>query len=373
VVLTRRGLTRPALALLAAASFAAACGGSDQPRGFSLPTPKPTATVAPSSPPALTTPPATTPAPRGRRGSGKPVTLAFAGDVHFEGASRAALSGGLAAITPTLSAADLTVVNLETAITDRGSPSPKQYNFRAPASAFAALRAAGVDVVSGANNHGLDYGQTGLADTLAAARAARTPALVGLGENADAAFAPFRATIRGQRIAVIGASQVLDDNLKVAWTATDTRPGMASAYEVERLLASTRAARASSDTVVVFLHWGKERETCPIPRQRVLARQLVDAGADVVVGSHAHVLLGTGRLDGAVVSYGLGNFVFYARPGIGAQTGVLAVTITGRDVEEYEWRPAVIERGLPRPLSGVAADRARAAWERLRGCTGLQP
>ena len=97
--------------------------------------------------------------------------------------------------------------------------------------------------------------------------------------------------IKGQRIAVIGATQVLDDNLITAWTATDTQAGLASAKEVPRLVAAVQAARATNDTVVVFLHWGVEKQTCPSASQQELARTLVDAGADIVVGGHAHRLL----------------------------------------------------------------------------------
>jgi poly-gamma-glutamate synthesis protein (capsule biosynthesis protein) len=90
-----------------------------------------------------------------------------------------------------------------------------------------------------------------------------------------------------------------------------------------------------------------------------------------VVGSHAHVLLGGGFLRGAYVNYGLGNFVFYSRGGITAQSGVLLVTARGRAVTRVEWVPAVISGGIPLPLRGAAADRAVAAWRSLRGCTGL--
>jgi poly-gamma-glutamate synthesis protein (capsule biosynthesis protein) len=333
----------------------------------------PAASPSPSSsaPVSRTPLPSRPPAPaRDPLGSGKPVTIAFGGDVHFEGASRAALSGGLRAITPALSAADVTMVNLETAITERGTAAAKEFRFRAPATAFRALRAAGVDVVTMANNHGEDYGEVGLRDSVAAARAARFP-VVGIGLDADEAFRPWRTTVRGQRLAFIGATHVLDSNLKSAWTAGDGKPGLASAYEEGRLLAAVRRARATSDTVVVYLHWGQERSTCPIARQPDIARKLAAAGADIVVGSHAHVLLGAGMLGGTFVSYGLGNFVFYARGGLGAQTGVLTVTVTGTRVDRYSWAPAVISGGLPYPLSGADAAAARARWAALRGCTGL--
>lgn len=324
--------------------------------------------------PTTTAPPTTTTTIDPRLGSGQAVLLAFGGDVHFESFLRPQLDsnagGMLAPIAPVLSAADLAVVNLETAITERGSPVPKTYNFRAPPVALFALAAAGVDVATMANNHGLDYGPEGLQDSLAAARFLGFP-IVGIGNNAAEAYAPYRATIHGQRIAVIGATQVLGDSHISSWTATDTQAGLASAKEVERLLQAVRDARAISDTVVVFLHWGTEGQTCPQERQTTLARQLVDAGADVVVGGHAHRLQGAGRLDDAFVAYGLGNFVWYNQSGPSGETGVLYVTVTGRRVDSYGWMPARIRNGVPHPLEGDSAAQARSAWEQRRGCTGL--
>ena len=309
-------------------------------------------------------------AARPRVPTGKAVTIAFGGDVHFTGSSRQALSGGLAPITPVLAGADIAVVNLETAVTDRGSPAAKQYVFRAPANAFTALRSAGVDVVTMANNHGMDYGVQGLRDSLAAARGLGV-ATVGIGLDATQAFAPYRTRVNGQRIAVIGATQVLDTWLAAAWSAGPGKPGLASAQDDERLLRVVRAARATSDTVVVDLHWGQERVGCPTAPQRSLAARVVAAGADVVVGSHAHVLLGAGYLDGAYVDYGLGNFVFYATSDPATRSGVLTLTVRGRAVTASTWTPATIWRGVPVPLTGSAARTATTAWRRLRGCTGL--
>ena len=327
---------------------------------------------APPAVPASALPSATSTPLRDPLGSGNAVTIAFGGDVHFEGASRSALSGGLRAITPLLSKADVTMVNLETAITERGNPAPKAYTFRAPVTAFSALRGAGVDVVSMANNHGQDFGVVGVRDSLAAAKAAKFP-VVGIGEDAAQAFKPWRVTVKGQRLAFLGATHVLDSNLMSAWTAGEGKPGLASAYQEAELLAAVRRARATSDTVVVYLHWGRERSSCPIDRQYDIAAKLSKAGADVVVGSHAHVLLGAGMLGRTFVAYGLGNFVFYARGGAGAQTGVLTVNVTGSRVNGYAWAPAVISGGVPVPLSGAAAAAAQQRWASLRGCTNLKP
>lgn len=304
------------------------------------------------------------------------LTLAFGGDVHFEGVDGARLRAdpatALAPVASLLRGADVAMVNLETAVTSRGTPAAKQFVFRAPPSAFVALRAAGVDVVTMANNHGEDYGRVGLTDSLVAASDAGFP-VVGVGADARAAFAPWRTTVRGRRVAVLGATQVLDESLQAAWTATDSTPGLASAKDVDRLVAAVAAARTDSDTVVVYLHWGQELASCPLPQQAALARQLADAGADVVVGSHAHVLLGGGHLgtDGPYVDYGLGNFVFYSAGGMTAESGVLTLTVDGRRVTASSWAPARLSAGVARPLAGAAADRARSAWDGLRRCTGL--
>jgi poly-gamma-glutamate synthesis protein (capsule biosynthesis protein) len=299
-----------------------------------------------------------------------PVTLAFAGDVHAEGLSGAALDAGLPSIRDVLGDADLTVLNLETAITERGTAADKEFAFRAPASTMSTLRDAGVDVVTMANNHGLDFGEEGLADSLAAETASGLP-VVGLGRDEDEAYAPHVAVVRGQRIAVLGATQVLDSQFVEAWSAGPDAPGMASAKRVERLLAEVRQAREVADTVVVYLHWGQERNPCPLPRQQELAAELAAAGADVVVGTHAHVLLGGGMLGGTYVDYGLGNFVFGARTEEAARTGVLVLTLSGREVTASTWRPAVLRSGAPYPLEGEDADRARLDKDERRACTDL--
>ena len=357
---------------LAALLLLSACGGDDGPGAAPAPT---TAQAASST--ATTARPSTTAARKAgdpREPTGEPVTLAFGGDVHFEGAIESRLSANPATtfgpIASVLKRADLAVVNLETAITERGTPAPKDFTFRAPPSALTALKSAGVDVATMANNHGQDFGLVGLRDSLAAAKAAKFP-VVGVGRNADEAYRAHLVTVKGQRIAVIGATQVLDSSLAAAWTAGEDKPGMASAYEEATLLAAVKEARAAADTVVVDLHWGRELVNCPIDRQRALAPKLVAAGADVVVGSHAHLLLGGGYLRGAYVHYGLGNFVFYSRGGVTAQSGVLLLTTRGRAITNSRWVPATISGGVPIPLNGAAATRAVSSWQSLRRCTGL--
>jgi len=331
-------------------------------------------TTTSTLPPAPTT---TTTLRDPRRGNGQPVTLAFGGDVMFEGHLRSKLlndpAGVLAPVAPVLSAADVAIVNLETAITERGTPVPKKYNFRVPAVVLDAMRAAGVDAVSVANNHGLDFGPEGLADTLAAEAEKQFPVL-GIGNEWNEAFTPYRVDVRGQRITVFAATDVLDSPYETTWDATETSAGLASTKGdgLERLAANVALARTDSDTVVVYLHWGVERESCPSDRQRHVAQVLTDAGADVVVGAHAHHLQGGGRLGTAFVDYGLGNFVFYNEQGEYGRSGVLLVTATGRDIDSYQWVPARITNGVATPLPpGAEAEAELAHWNELRACTGL--
>jgi poly-gamma-glutamate synthesis protein (capsule biosynthesis protein) len=311
-----------------------------------------------------------------RLGSGQPVTIAFAGDMYFEGVLGNRLEADPATVVgpfaDQLRAADLAIGNLETAIAVGGIPAPKQFTFRAPPSAVDALRAAGFDAVSMANNHGLDFGPDGLQESLAVKHAHEDGFIIGIGGEEDEAFAPFSAEVNGQRIAVIAATQVLDSSLIEAWTATATQAGMASAKRVDRLVEEVRAARADHDTVIVFVHWGIEKMTCPTGDQQALAQQLVDAGADIVVGSHAHRLQGGGRLGDAAVHYGLGNFLFKENSAEGARTGVFEVTVTGRRVDGYRWIPGRISGSVPAPLSGDDAAGELAYWESLRGCAALK-
>lgn len=312
-------------------------------------------------------------------GDGKTAVLAFGGDVNFPSGST--LGARLAADPATalgtgvpqlLGGVDLSMVNLETALTDGTcpDPQPKTYDFFAPASAVTALQSAGVSLVTEANNHGEDCGQPGLQMALTT-RAQTGYTILGIGQNSDRAFAPYQTTIRGEHIAIIAATQVIDSDLQSAWTATATQPGLASAYDVSDLVAAVEAARKVDDTVIVFLHWGVELDACPDPLQEPLANELVRAGADVVIGSHAHVLLGGGYIGSAYVDYGLGNFAFYNTPAPTDQSGSLVIAVTGRHIDSVTWRPALIEDELPVPLSGSAATQALQAWANARVCTDL--
>lgn len=369
-----------AAAVLVFALAAVACVGTDDRQLQARATDD---AGAVSSTPATSTPMTgpTTAAPsstagRGPLGSGSPVTLAFAGDASFEGleAALAQRPGTLLSeIAPVLGAADVTVVNLEAALTAGGTPEPKTFTFRVPPAALDALAAAGVDAVTLANNHGMDYGRAGLEETLEI-RDSAAVAVIGVGRDAQDAYSPYVTEVRGQRIGVIAANDVFDSNLVASWTATDDQPGIASAKvpHQERLVAAVRDLRDRVDTLAVYLHFGTERDTCPHDRQRELVGVLVDAGADIVVGSHAHRLQGLGYLGDRFVAYGLSNFVFRSPSAEGRRSGVLTITATGRRIDGFEWAPAVIRDLVPVPLQGTEAEAELAAMDGLRECAGLR-
>jgi poly-gamma-glutamate synthesis protein (capsule biosynthesis protein) len=293
--------------------------------------------------------------------------------VNFAGRTARLLSDPASAFGPiasVLRSADFTALNLETAVTERGTPQPKNYHFRTTPLAFTALRDAGVDLVTMANNHALDYGPVGLADTLAAAKTARFP-YVGIGTSAAAAWAPYVTTIKGTKIAIVGVSQVAE--LASSWVATSTRAGEANAIDLSGTLAAVRAARRLASTVIVFMHWGTEGDACPDQAQLSLAPELAAAGASIIIGAHAHMLQGSGWLGHTFVAYGMGNFLWWERSW-STSTGILELTLHPHSPLTARFIPAVVSStGQPVVDHGAAAQRAAAYYASLGACAGLTP
>lgn len=317
-------------------------------------------------------PPTTVPAPTATPGE---LVLTFAGDVHFAERTTALLDDPATAFGPVAGVfadSDLTVVNLETAVTTRGSAEPKQFLFRAPPTAYEAVRAAGVDAVSLGNNHVLDYGRVGLADSVAHAADAGVP-VFGAGSSAADAWAPWLVEVNQTRLAFIGISQVHE--LESSWVATDSRPGVAHARDPARSAKAVREAAGRADFVVVYMHWGREGRDCPTAEMRTFAKLLADAGADLIVGTHAHLLLGDGWLGDTFVAYGLGNFLWWWNDAYSNDTGVLRVSLQNKKIARTELVPAHISRetGQPIPVTGAEATRIATKYQALRECTGLAP
>jgi len=353
---------RAAAALLACAAACNAVEGAEPIVPRQAPAPQAPETMPIASPDATPPPPP------------PPIRLAFGGDVHGQSSIRDTLATGgnpFAELAPTLRAADLAMINLETVIGHAGRPESKRFVFRAPPSLLGAAVDAGVDVVSLGNNHAWDYGQAGLLATLGHVERTGLRA-VGAGADGARANAPVVLEIGGVRVAVLGFSRVGID-----WhtQAGPGRPGTANGFALaDTDLAIASAARAA-DIVVVSVHMGSERRACPTARDRDFVERSFAAGASIIVGHHPHVLQGIELHGGKLVAYSLGNLVFDAHGHHARTTGVLVVTANadGR-VLEYEWEPARIVGDVPIALHGAPRDAALADLAALgpqgSRCTG---
>jgi len=307
----------------------------------------------PRVPPPAAGPPV---AQAARHPAGPPsVTISFVGDMML--ASRV---GGLAAehgtewlfggISKALLSDDLTIGNLECAVATCGVRAAKKYTFRANPALLPGLRRGGIDAVSLANNHALDYGRPALVETFKHLRAAGLP-FAGAGESLAAAARPVVMSAGRERVALVAASRVLPSG---SWCAGADRPGIAPAYDPTRLLAEIRGARSDADMVVAYLHWGTERAIRPQRYQRALARRCIEAGADLVVGAHPHVLQGFEYCGGRLIAYSLGNFVFNDRT---PTTVILRTTFEGATLKRAEVIPCAVVGYRPRVMGDTAARR----------------
>jgi poly-gamma-glutamate capsule biosynthesis protein CapA/YwtB (metallophosphatase superfamily) len=254
--------------------------------------------------------------------------------------------------------ADLVVANLECTISTRGTAWPKTFTFRAPLAAADSLVAAGIDVVSLANNHALDYGIPAFEDTLALLEQ-REIGYAGGGRDAAAAHAPLIVERNGVSMAFLG--YVLPFSGRPAfntrqWAAGADRPGLALGTP-EVVAREVAAVRNSVDVVVVMYHGGIEYSRGPSRKVRDFANAAVGAGAELVIGHHPHVLHGYRLGERTLIAYSIGNFVFDYFTGRMNDTAILDVTLSADGVESVDWIPVVIQRGFPRPAVGAEIPR----------------
>lgn len=217
--------------------------------------------------------------------------------------------------------ADIAMVNQEFAFTNRGTPAAdKQYTFRADPKNVQIFKDMQVDVVTLANNHTMDFGIDGLTDSFDILNTAGIK-YVGAGHNISEAREIKYVDVKDKRIAFLGASRVIPEP---DWNAYSNKAGMLTTYDPAFLLEDIKTAKTQSDFVVVYVHWGLEKQESPQEYQRNLAKQYIDVGADLVVGSHPHVLQGIEYYNGKPIIYSLGNFMFYNSIN---QTALLKVTL----------------------------------------------
>lgn len=288
--------------------------------------------------------------PQSLEGTGYPdlPSIVLVGDVLLAGqAERLIEQEGAAApfagVRDVLRDADLAIGNLECALGTCGQPAEKQYTFRANPGTAAALAEAGFDLVTLANNHTVDYGPEALLETLSALRE-RGIRSVGAGENIEEARR-WVLVERGSppvRIAVLAFSNMLPED----FYAGPDRPGTNRARP-EVVASDVAAARGEADVVIVSFHWGPELSSSPSPVQRRLAAAAAEAGADLVVGHHPHVLQGLEARGHALIAYSLGNFLFPSR-GDTRRTMILRYTPAPDGTARAQVIPCVIDGFRPR-------------------------
>jgi poly-gamma-glutamate synthesis protein (capsule biosynthesis protein) len=243
---------------------------------------------------------------------------------------------------------DLSVVNLECAPADIGTPEPKEFVFQCPTESLPSLAKAGIEVANLGNNHSGDYGKEALVDGRANLIAAGV-APVGAGKNFAEAGEPALFDIGGWRVAVVGFGGVYPTP---AWFATEDEPGMRNGDDIASMVEAVAAAAEQADIVVVSIHWGVELDTEPRPEDVERAEAMIEAGADVIFGHHAHRLQPVEMVGDSAVFWGLGNFVWPRFSTAGSTTGVARAVVHPDGTIEACLIPAFIENSGQPVLTG---------------------
>lgn len=203
---------------------------------------------------------------------------------------------------------DLCFVNSEFPFTDATKKlGGKLYNFKADPATIQMYKDLGIDIAGLANNHVYDYGEESLLDTMETLKKAGI-SYVGAGRNIKEAEEPIYFDVKGIRVAYVMASKA-EKNRKTP-EATDSSAGILLCYDSDRFLKALKKAKENADYVVAIVHWGKENSSALEPDQYELASTYIDAGADIVVGGHSHVIQGVDYYKGKPVFYSLGDFWF---------------------------------------------------------------
>lgn len=211
-------------------------------------------------------------------------------------------------LTDFLRSADILLVNSEFAFTNRGTPLPnKLYTFRGDPANVGYFLEMGTDIVTLANNHVFDYGEEGFADTLTTFRDAGIPT-IGAGMNRAEASRPFYFILNGRKYGFTAATRA-EKNIRTP-EATDRSPGVLRMYDMTAYLEVLREAEAECDVSIAYVHWGTEKSHLTEEGLYENAVSMIEAGADVVIGAHAHVLQGIDYYNHVPILYNLGNFLF---------------------------------------------------------------
>lgn len=254
-------------------------------------------------------------------------------------------------VTGLLREADLTFGNLECPLSSLGKAvRGKEVTFRAALQAVNGLRNAGIDVVSMANNHAMDYGPEALMETMDVLAHNGIP-YAGAGVNSTAAHRSVNFTVNGINISFLAYSY----RFHMVVEAQRRSPGVAIAPG-EEIGKDVRKAKEWADIVIVSFHWGWEYSDHPDKETRELAHLVVESGADLVIGHHPHVIQGAELYNGGLICYSLGNFVFDQSGNRTRRGLILRCAINESGVQRAELLPVIISESEFRP--GLASEEA---------------
>ena len=246
------------------------------------------------------------------------VTLSFIGDVSLadnwyimpEYDKRKKEINGILSeeVVNNLKSSDITVANNEFTVSNRGEKMPgKYYTFRASPKRLSIYKEMGVDLVTLANNHVYDFGTLAFYDMLESLKEYQIP-YIGAGENVDEATKPYYFIANGYKIAFLNATRA--EKLILTPEATSSEGGVFRCYNPTRLIEEIKKAKSASDFVITLVHWGKEDSTELEKVQIDTAKQYIESGTDLIVGTHAHTLQGIDFYKEKAIIYNLGDFIF---------------------------------------------------------------
>ncbi|ABM37713.1 CapA family protein [Polaromonas naphthalenivorans] len=299
-------------------------------------------------------------------GAPDPVSLVFAGDIVLDDSAGEMIERGqdpFAGLAAVFGGADIRIGNLECVIATTGSAGDKNYTFRAHPRTLPVLKRH-FDALALANNHSGDFGREAFAQMLGLLKQSGL-AQFGGGIDLSQAHTPLIIERKGLRIALLGYSEFMPRSFEADYNA----PGIAWS-EDEQVVADIRKARTvyKADLVIPVMHWGWENEPTSNARQRHLARLMIDAGADVVIGGHPHVTQEIEHYQGKPIIYSVGNFVMKETDNANQRRGwVLRLQLDKQGVSSFDTVVVQISlEGIPQP----DRDAASPCWS--RGDTGLR-
>jgi len=237
----------------------------------------------------------------------KKITISALGDISFTGnIDKNPSLDFFKKISDTWSDSDLVVGNLEGPLLDDGRSIPGKCVLKADPKWADVLSETGINLVSLANNHMMDYGAKGLFKTIDVLHKAGIHYL-GAGENPENACRPLILDLNNVRIGFLARSSVIISSS--TYYATQDQPGIAS-FDYSETIRQAKQLKHNTDLVILLMHWGIENYHFPSSSQRALAKQLLKNGVDIIIGHHPHVLQGMEYIGQGMVAYSLGNFIF---------------------------------------------------------------